>query len=107
MSPAADLESLAASHDIIAVGMQADATRRRLRGTTATFVRVADLRADVDAAVAIAPAAGEVRIVGVPVSRAAAVARVAQVAAAARGIALSAFSLADLEEIAARESVTL
>ena len=52
-------------------------------------------------------AAGELRIVGVAASRAAAVERVAQVAAAADGAAVSAFSLDDLEQLAARESVTL
>jgi aminodeoxyfutalosine synthase len=52
-------------------------------------------------------AAGELRIVGVAASRAAAVERVKEVAAAADGAAVSAFSLADLEQLAARESVTL
>jgi aminodeoxyfutalosine synthase len=47
------------------------------------------------------------RIVGVPESRAAAVARVAEVAAAARGAAVTAFSLADLEPLSARDGVTL
>ena len=53
------------------------------------------------------PSAGELRIVGVPASRAAAVERVREVAAAAAGAAVSGFSLADLEALAAREGVTL
>ena len=107
MSPAADLEALATSHDIISIGMRADETRRRLHGTATTFVRVADVSADLDAPVTVPPAAGEVRITGAPVSRAAAVARVRQVADQAPGFALSAFSLADLEELAGREHVPL
>jgi aminodeoxyfutalosine synthase len=48
-----------------------------------------------------------VRIAGVPVTTAAALARVAEVARAADGVPLSAFSLADLEDVAAREQITL
>src|SRR5207247_9265873 len=49
-----------------------------------TFVRVASVDAAVGAPVAPPPAAGELRIAGVPASRATAVARVREVAAAAR-----------------------
>src|SRR5690349_11136935 len=107
MSPAADPEVLAASHDIIILGMKADEIRRRIHGTATTFVRVADVPADAAAPVAIPPAAGEVRITGVPSSREAAVARVRAVADASRGVALSAFSLADLEALAAGDGVGL
>jgi len=107
MSPAADPEVLAASHDIIILGMKADEIRRRIHGTATTFVRVADVPADAAAPVAIPPAAGEVRITGVPSSSEAAVARVRAVADASRGVALSAFSLADLEALAAGDGVGL
>src|SRR2546428_6576778 len=106
----AELTSLAASHDIISLGMLADDVRRRRHGTRTTFVRVADVRVAGDAAQRPSPLAGEVRIVGTPPSRAAAVERVAQVAATiagSRGVPLSGFSLADLEELSAREGVTL
>src|SRR5262245_5626100 len=103
----AALETLAASHDIIAIGMQADDTRGRLRGAATTFVRVADVNADVDAPVAFPPAAGELRIVGRVASRAGAVARVRQVAAAAGRVAVSGFSLADLEALAGRDGIAL
>ena len=102
-----ELTSLAGSYDIISLGMTADNVRRARHGARTTFVRVADVPADVDAAATIAPAAGEIRIVGVPVSRAAAVARVAAVAAAASGTPVSGFSLSDLEALAAHESITL
>ena len=100
------LESLAASNDIIAIGIKADDTRRRLRGTTATFVRVADAT-DSDAPVVIPPSAGEVRIVAAPSSRAAAIACVDRVVAGSNGVPVSGFSLADLEALSARERVPL
>jgi aminodeoxyfutalosine synthase len=70
-------------------------------------VRVRDVAADVGTPVVRPGAAGELRIVGVAASRTAAVERVTEVAAAAGGAAVSAFSLADLEQLAARENVTL
>jgi aminodeoxyfutalosine synthase len=110
--PALDQElvGLAATHDIIKVGMLADDVRRRHHGLTTTFVRVADVAASMGAPVSIPAAAGEVRIVGAPATRMAAVERVREVAAAAGrvpGAALSAYSLSDLEQLAASESVTL
>src|SRR5262245_45793722 len=104
----AELASLAASHDIISLGMLADDVRRQRHGTRTTFVRVADV--PIAGEVNPPPRAGEVRIVGTPASRADAVARVSQVAAAiptSSGAPLSGFSLADLEDLAAREGVTL
>ena len=103
----AELSTLAATHDIISLGVVADDLRRQRHGTRTTFVRVADIQPEVGAPVAQPPAAGEARIVGAPATRAAAVARVREVAAAAGGAAVSGFSLADLEQLAARESVTL
>jgi len=102
-----ELTSLAASHDIISIGMLADEVRRRRHGARTTFVRVADVAAELDAPIAAPPAAGELRIVGAPASRAAAVERVRRVVEAARGVPVTGFSLADLEQVAARESITL
>jgi aminodeoxyfutalosine synthase len=104
---AAELTSLATSHDIISIGMLADDLRRQRHGAKTTFVRVATTSADVGAPVVRPPSAGELRIVGVPASRAAAVERVRDVAAAAAGAAVTGFSLADLEALSAREGVTL
>ena len=102
-----ELTALAASHDIITIGMQADAVRRRRHGTRTTFVRVANVPASADTPLAWPPAAGEIRIVGLAASRSAAVARVREVVAGANGTPVSAFSLADLEQLAAREGVSL
>jgi len=104
---AAELTSLATSHDIISIGMLADDLRRQRHGAKTTFVRVATTSADAGAPVVRPPSAGELRIVGVPASRAAAVERVRDVAAAADGAAVTGFSLADLEALSAREGVTL
>jgi aminodeoxyfutalosine synthase len=103
----AELSALAASYDIIALGMAADEVRRRRHGLRTTFVRVADVEAAPGAPAIVPAAAGEVRVAGVPASRAAAVQRVREVAVAAAGRPLSGFSLADLEAIAGRERITL
>lgn len=102
-----DLNTLAATHDIINLGMLADGERRRRHGTRTTFVRVAVVSADPGGPLHRPAAAGELRIEGPPSSRAAAIERTRQAAAVAGGVPLSGFSLADLELLAARESVTL
>jgi len=102
-----ELTALAASQDIISLGMLGDDIRRQRHGTATTFVRVADIAADASSAITVPPAAGEVRIVGLPPSRTAAVDRVRAVVSAAFGVAVSGFSLADLEHLAAREGVEL
>ncbi|MCU1386208.1 MAG: hypothetical protein JWL71_4905 [Acidobacteria bacterium] len=107
MISAAELTSLAASHDIISLGMLADDVRRERHGARTTFVRVATTAAEVSAPIVRPPSAGELRIVGVPASRAAAVERVREAAAAAAGAAVTGFSLPDLELLSARDGVTL
>jgi aminodeoxyfutalosine synthase len=102
-----DLSTLAASHDIISIGMQADAVRREKHGSRTTFLRVAVVDAAPGSSLAWPSGAGELRITGVPASRTAALARVREVAAAAKGVPVSGFALSDLEELAARESATL
>lgn len=104
---AAELASFASSHDIISLGVAADDARRQRHGARTTFVRVADVDAAPGAPIAIPPSTGEVRIVGTPASRAAAVQRVREVVAAAGKTPVSAYSLADLEQLAAAESVPL
>lgn len=101
-----ELSTLASSFDIISIGMRADEARRARHGTRTTFVRVANVDAAPGAPVEVPATAGELRILGVPVSRAAAIARVAEVAPRT-AVPLSGFSLADLEELAGREHVTL
>ena len=107
MISSAELTSLATTHDIISLGMRADDARRQRHGAKTTFVRVAEASADVGAAISRPPAAGELRIVGVPVSRAAAVARVRELTAVAAGATVTGFSLADLERLVAKDGATL
>ncbi len=102
-----EIASLAASHDIIHLGMVADEIRRAKHGTRTTFLRVADVTAEPGGAIAWPPAAREIRIAGAPADRSAAIARVVDVAARAGGIPLSGFSLADLERVAAADGATL
>ncbi len=102
-----ELSDLAASHDIITLGMAADEVRGARHGRRATFVRVADVPAEPGAPIACPTAAGELRIAGVPESSAAAVARTREVAAASGSVPVSGFSLADLEQLAGREGQTL
>ena len=94
-----DLAALAASHDIITLGMHADNVRRRLHGARTTFVRVAQVTSVPGAPIEIPTAAGEVRIAGQPANRADAIARVTEVKAEAGGRPLSGFVLSDLEQL--------
>ena len=105
--PDAELASLAHSHDIISIGMRADEARRQRHGDRITFVRVAEVSGEPGTAVSIPASAGEVRITGTPVSRNAACQRVIDVAKLAGNRPVSAFSLADLEQLSARERITL
>lgn len=102
-----ELSSLAATHDIITLGMRADDVRRRLHGLRTTFVRVADVPVTGDARLEWPSAAGELRIVGQPGSLDAALSRVREVIGRAAGVPVSAFSLADLEQLAAGTGLSL
>ncbi len=51
----AELASLAASHDIISLGMLADEARRARHGTRTTFVRVADVSSEPGAPMRVSP----------------------------------------------------
>jgi aminodeoxyfutalosine synthase len=102
-----ELSTLAGTHDIISLGMVADEVRRRRHGARTTFVRVAVVDAAPGSAMAWPAAAGEIRVAGIPQNGAEAVARVEEIVGRAGRIPVSAFSLADLEQIAAREQVTL
>jgi len=107
--PVADdeLSALASSRDIITLGARADDVRRHLHGLRTTFLRVARVSAKLDEPIEVPSGAGELRIEGAPESRAAAIERVSRAVASARATPVSAFSLADLEQLAARESTVL
>jgi aminodeoxyfutalosine synthase len=102
-----EIAGFAASNDIISLGMAADEVRRAAHGARTTFVRVAEIGTAPGSPAIWPPAAGEIRIVGEPLTRAGAVARVAEVSVRTGDVPLSGFSLVDLEQLAAREGVTL
>lgn len=105
-----ELSTLSKTADVITLGMRADEVRRTLHGVRTTFVRVAEVPVDSpdgSPLPAFPEGAGEIRIVGAPASRAAAVARVRDVSARAHGVPVSAFLLNDLEQLAASDGVTL
>ena len=95
-----DIRALAASPDVLAVGMLADALRRRRHGDRATFLRVALVPLADVGAITIEPAAREVRLTGVADTLAAAVAAVSALRAAAGDRLVSAFSWRDIVRLA-------
>ena len=101
---AADAEALASTYDIVSLGMVADDVRRATHGTRTTFLRVAHLPAAwLDGQVAWSSSAREARIDAPFVDIDHARAAVRGAAAAADGVAISGFSLADIEQAAAGE----
>jgi aminodeoxyfutalosine synthase len=103
----AEISALVASPDIITLGVMADEVRQGRHGKQSTFLRVAQVPADVGTTAPCPSTAGEIRIVGNPASQKAAVDRVREVVARANGIPVAGFSLEGLERLAATERVTL
>ena len=95
-----DIRALAASADVLAVGMLADAVRRRRHLDRATFARVAFVRVADVGAMAIEPAAREVRVTGPADTLPAAVEALTAVRAAAGDRLVSAFSWDDVTRLA-------
>jgi aminodeoxyfutalosine synthase len=97
----ADARTILDSHDLIGIGMMADDVRRRLHGSRTTFLRVFEVHVDAPpSALPDRMSAGEIRIVGVPGSLAAAVKAVEMVARIAGAVPVSGFSLAELKTLA-------
>lgn len=96
----ADVEELASTHDILAVGMLADEVRRRTHGGRVTFARVACCPFDKPLAEAVPLTAREVRLTGTPETLDVAVTAVRSAKAVAGARLLSGFSLVDLQAFA-------
>ncbi len=99
-----DVAALAASRDIITLGMLASTVRRRLRGMEVTYVRVADLKLDDDLAglkvgATSDSAAGEVRLFQTPKSLDAAISIVEKARDLAGDVPLTAFCLFELTKL--------
>ena len=101
-----ELSQLAATPDILPLGMLADAIRRKLHGTQVTYLRVAVWSPETPLAEAFLPSAREIRITGTPASLDAAVAAVSAARVLAVDRPVSAFSWADVERIAAAADYT-
>ncbi len=102
-APAApDRSPLAASKDLLTLGMAADTVLRRRHGDAVTFSRVAEIPVERAAAGAVAweGTPGELRIIGRPADLDGVVAAVEAAVAAAGAIPVTGFSLADLHEAA-------
>lgn len=98
-----DVEALAASRDIIALGMMASTVRQKIHGSDVTFVRVVDLRigptADIVPTGRSTEGAGEVRVFQTPASLDAAVEIVTKARDWAGKTPVSAFCLFELSKL--------
>jgi aminodeoxyfutalosine synthase len=92
-----EVRELAATPDILSIGMLADAVRRLRHGARTTFLRVAEGPFDGEAFDGSQPAAREVRLTGSPPDIAAAIGAVETVKAAAGDRLVSGFSWSDVE----------
>ena len=95
-----ELLELAATPDILALGMLADTVRRSLHGSQITYLRVALCPFDKSFTDAVPPAAREIRITGAPDTLDVAVTAVETARAVAGERAVSGFSWADVERLA-------
>jgi aminodeoxyfutalosine synthase len=96
-----DLDQLAATPDIVQIGMLADTVHRSLHGTRVTYVRVALCPYDKSFSESVPIAAREVRISAAPETLDVAVTAVEAARAVAGDRAVSGFSWVDIERFAA------
>jgi len=103
-----EARALLAERDLITVGARGDDERRRRHGARTTFVRVLEVHAGaIPASIPTGATPGEVRVVGRPASAEEAVAAVKAALAAAGTVPVTAFSLADLFDLAGHTIVGL
>lgn len=96
---AEELADLATAPDILGLGMLADASRRRLHGSRATFLRVASYPFDQSFSDAVPLTAREVRVTGAPATIDMALTAVTNAKAMAGERTLSGFSWADIQQL--------
>jgi len=102
---AGDMAELAATPDILSVGMLADALRRRLHGPRVTYLRVSACPFEGACTGLVVPAAREVRITGSPPTLADALSAVRRARTAAGKRPVSGFSWVDITRLAAGDGV--
>ena len=99
-----DIHDLAATPDILSIGMLADVLRRRLHDTRTTFLRVAECALETPALEPAHVKAQEIRITGSPVQLADAM-RAVEVIKSKGSRTVSAFTWADIERMASGASI--
>ena len=102
-----DWRALTSGHDLIALGMAADAARRRRHGDRTTFVQVAPVPVEAPAPAGSAPDAGELRLTGRPETPEAAVGAVRALADLAGGVPVTGFAYGDLDALCGRDAARL
>lgn len=103
-----EAQAILADRNLIAVGVRGDEERRRRHGARTTFVRVFEVHTDaIPSALPANASAGEIRVTGMPQSVASAIASVKAARALAGSVPLSAYSLADLLELAGGATASL
>jgi aminodeoxyfutalosine synthase len=95
-----DIAALAATTDLVQLGMLAADARRRRTGDTVTYVRVIEHRIGDPLPDAWPATAGEIRLVGVPLTAEAAIAKAWAAVERANGVPVTAWALADLVPLA-------
>jgi aminodeoxyfutalosine synthase len=96
-----EAQAILADRNLIAVGARGDDERRRRHGRRTTFVRVFEAHTDaIPSALPVSARAGEIRVTGKPSSVASAIASVRAARALAGPTPVSAYSLADLLDLA-------
>ena len=104
--PAGEIQALAATPDVLPLGMLADTLRRRLHGARATYLRVSSCPFDQSFTDAVLPAAQEICITGTPESLVVAVTALETARRVAGDRTVSGFSWADIDRLAAGRDVT-
>lgn len=103
-----EAKDILADRNVIAVGVRGDEVRRARHGVRTTFVRVLEIHTDaVPPALPHGASTGEIRVSGKPPSVAAAIATVKAARALSGSTPLSAFSLADLLDLAGGMTASL
>lgn len=103
-----DVTVILESHDLLTIGGMADDVRRRMHGTTTTFLRVFEVHVDAPCSSLPAGAApGEVRIVGRPDSVDTLLSAATAAVSAAERVPVTASSVADLIALASSAGLPL
>ena len=103
-----DRRALTTGHDLIGLGMAADAARRRRHGDRTTYVQVVPVPVGAPPPDGPFPDdAGELRLTGRPETTSAAVAAVRALAARAGATPVTGFAYGDLEALCGRDAARL